>query len=429
MSRRNATDHTKKGLISKSKVSNVPVNPDNIYLDVIITNVLGNRTPAVPIEYTENRTNAIVDNAGNYCLSVVRFSLESQTLPVFIPTIQPNQGNRDLTIYSVTLKITPPAPNTTTFVSQQPIIWEPQNLNAIVPPPPNATGTGFQATFNDYYYGYNFDWFAVLVQKALYNAQIDLENQITAAAVAPNPLTGIIPPTISFDPTTLSFVLTANQSVYSNNVINSVITPNAEACEMYFNTSLYELLSTFPSQNYGTTSNITDGANFRITFLDFGGTSLINVPTIGTPQQVCIQVFQEFSTINNITPVSGIVFTSSQLPIVPNQLSAPQILSEGQNIQALSGNNSNFGLILTDLESGDLVYKPTLQYTPTAEYRRISLQSTQPISNIQISCFWRTKLGQLVPLTLASGASCTIKLLFTKVKAIYGDAYPDADVD
>ena len=71
------------------------------------------------------------------------------------------------------------------------------------------------------------------------------------------------------------------------------------------------------------------------------------------------------------------------------------------------------------LESGDLVYKPNLQYNPTAEYRRISMTGSGALTNIQISVFWRTKLGELVPMTLSGGSSCTIKLLFTKVSAIY----------
>ena len=422
MSSNNATDHTKRALISKSRISTVPTEPDNVYLDCLMTNVLGNTVEPIPLNYTENRTNAIVNNASDYCISVVRFSLETQSLPVWIPTIQPNQADPNLTIYSVTLEITPPAPNIVTFTSQQFLIWEPQNVNSQVPPPPSATASGFQANYNNYYYCSNFDWIAVLIEKALFNAQTDLENQITLAGVVPNPLTGIYPPTISFDASTLGFVMSANLDVYANNTAGSVITPKADACELYFNTALYELFSTFPALNFGTNATITNGTNFRITFLDFGGTSLIQVPTIPSalfPAQTNIQVFQEFSTINNITPISGIVFTTSQIPIVANQLSSPQIISEGGQIQALSGNNSNFGLILTDLESGDLVYKPNLLYVPSAEYRRISLQSSQPVSNIQISVFWRNKLGELNPLTLASGASCTIKLLFTKTSAIY----------
>ena len=41
------------------------------------------------------------------------------------------------------------------------------------------------------------------------------------------------------------------------------------------------------------------------------------------------------------------------------------------------------------------------------------------LTNIQISVFLRTKLGELVPMTLSGCSSCTIKLLFTKVSAIY----------
>jgi hypothetical protein len=410
-------------VVNTTKVSNVPTDPDNVYLDVIMTNVLGNLTPAVPINYTENRTNAIVTNTGDYNVSVVRFSLESQTLPVFIPVIQPNQGNRDLTTYQITMKITPVgSPAGTIFTQQQPLIWSPQNLNALPPPPPNATGTGYQATFNDYYYSYNFDWFAIRIQETLEQCITNLDSQLTTAGYTD--LNGIYSPTFVFDPTTLSFVIGAEQSTFSvNQPYPNASTPNPNACQLYFNTQLYNLLSTFPSVNYGTGPNITDGANYRILFHDFVGSNLVLVPTLTSTsqptQQNFIQSFQEFSTINNITPVSGIVFTSSQLPIVPNQLSAPQVISEGSSVQALSGNNANFGLILTDLESGDLVYKPNLQYNPTAEYRRISMTGSGALTNIQISVYWRTKLGELIPMTLAGGSSCTIKLLFTKVSAIY----------
>jgi hypothetical protein len=409
-------------VVSKTRVSNVPEDPDNVYLDVIMTNVLGNTTPYVPINYTENRTNPIVSNTGDYNVSVVRFSLESQTLPVFIPLIEPNQGNTNLTAYQITMKITPVgSPPGTIFTQQQPIIWSPQNVNAQVPPPPNATGTGFQATFNDYYYAYNFDWLAVRIQETLYDCITNLTAQLTTAGYTD--LNGIYSPTFVFDPTSLCFIIGAEQSVFSVNSLSNPSVPNANACQIYFNTQLYNLFSTFPSVNFGTGPTITDGANFRILFHDFVGSNLTLVPTLTSAsqptQQNFIQSFQEFSTINNITPVSGIVFTSSQLPIVPNQLSAPQIISEGNVVQALSGNNANFGLILTDLESGDLVYKPNLQYNPTAEYRRISMTGSGALTNIQISVFWRTKLGELVPMTLSGGSSCTIKLLFTKVSAIY----------
>lgn len=160
---------------------------------------------------------------------------------------------------------------------------------------------------------------------------------------------------------------------------------------------------------------------------NFGGSNQVVYPVNGSltavpPTAVIFtQVFQEYSTIENLTPVSAIVFTTSTIPIVPNQLSSPLIFAEGNILSNTSGNNSNFQLVLTDLESGDLCYKPNLQYSPTAEYRRIALTGSSPLSNIQLSVFWRNKLGNLIPFYLGSGASATVKFLFTKVSAIYGE--------
>ena len=126
------------------------------------------------------------------------------------------------------------------------------------------------------------------------------------------------------------------------------------------------------------------------------------------------QVFQEYSTISNWTPCAGIVFVSNTIPIVPNGLSAPLIFYEGSILNAFSGNNANFAQIITDIETNQNCYKPNLLYAPTAEYRRISMSGTNPLTNIDVSVFWKNKLGELIPLYLPSGGTATLKFLFEK---------------
>ena len=43
----------------------VPINPDNVYYDLVITNVKSETTPPLPIYFNENRTNPIVNNSGD----------------------------------------------------------------------------------------------------------------------------------------------------------------------------------------------------------------------------------------------------------------------------------------------------------------------------------------------------------------------------
>lgn len=120
---------------------------------------------------------------------------------------------------------------------------------------------------------------------------------------------------------------------------------------------------------------------------------------------------QELSTIDTWTPINAIVFTTTSLPIVVNQFSASSSIGE----KPPSGSTSNeFAFIITDIQSNDQGFRPNVLYTPTAEFRRIDLTGNQPIRNIDISIFWRSTTGALIPMVLASGAQASIKLLFEK---------------
>jgi hypothetical protein len=413
--------------INKSKVSKVPTDPDNVYLDLIITNLKATTTPPIPINFNENRNSPVISNSGNYNLSIVRFSLETQTLPVFIPIIQPNQGDEDLTIYSVTLQVKHAG---ITYTQREYINWNSQNSATARPPPPSSNPNGLQSDSTDYYYCFSFTWWSNLILLAFENAYNGLAAQLTAAALVPATYIGIAPPILQFNPDNQTCSLSAPTPFYNTYTTTSPPIVNTASAQIFFNAPLFNLFSSFPAQLKG--FNATLGRTYQILVSDFGGSNVIKYPVTGSTTLVpptasnFTQVFQEYSTIQNWCPVSAIVFTTSTIPVVPNQLSSPLIFAEGNVLSNTSGNNSNFQLVLTDLESGDLCYKPNLQYSPTAEYRRLSMTGTSPLSNIQVSVFWRNKLGNLIPFTLGSGGSATVKMLFTKVSAIYMNEEDDS---
>ena len=404
------------GFTLDTKMSRVPVDPENVYLDIMTTNVLGNRTEPLPIQFNENRTNAILDNAGDYCMSVVRFSLDTQTLPVFIPVINTAGDDPNETVYYVSMEW-----NGITY--NQAIEWIPQNQ--YLSPPPLGQYPTEQSMNQPYYYAYDYQWIAYLVQNALvacmnslkktYDGSPTEPGEPTPIAVDPE-IQDITPPTFVYDPTSQSFIISANKKYFeflsptgSNNPI-----------KLFFNSQLFELFSSFPALNYGMTDQYK---HYQIIFNSSNGANEISVPTVPEDDEIpqtFIQVIQETPTLANLTPVSAIVFTSSMLPILPEQISSPQIFIEGAH--ASTGNNANIGQIITDLESDDGTYKPSIQYTPTAEYRRISLLSSRPLTHIQLSVYWRNRYGDLIPVTLAGGASMTCKILFQKRSSIYNDA-------
>ena len=372
-------------------------NPDKIYYDIQISNVLSQTTLPPAIDFSERRQNAFVACSGDYYFSIVRFQVDTNTLPVLIPEIQPNQADVDLTGYSVTLTYL-------NFEVQKYLRWSPQNV--FLPPPsaPNQTFNKLQDNSTGYYYCYNYTFFCFLVQTALNEAFTDLQ------ALAGAPLATAHAPTFIWNTDTNIAGIYAETAYYDNVPFGAVANP----VSIYFNSPLINLFSSFVAINFGNT-NVTLGKNYLILVGNFNGAQTIYLPTSEIPanQYVATTVFQESSTISSWSPISSIVFSSATLPIVSNQLSAPLIYADGGIVYAQDGNNANFAQIITDFIADDSKYKPNLIYTPT-QLRLVDLYGNQPISQVDIQVFWKSKLGQFYPLLLNSGGACSIKIMFSK---------------
>lgn len=383
-------------------------NPDMVYYDIVATNFQSTSTEEPPLRFQETRTNPIIPNTGDYYLSIVRFNLDTYNLPNFICEIQPQQGNRDLSIYSVTLEyddgVNPPVPS-----NQEYIIWLPQTQNQPLPLPPNQTQSGFQ-DFSPYYYCFQFQYFLALINQAFQNA---LTSLIANTGGGASPIVNAQQPVLTWDITTNKAILQAETAFYDQS--------NPARIKIYFNPPLFSLFNSFPAL-YNGIRGITLGRNYQIGVFDFTGANTILLPTNAPPanQKIFTQMFQEFSTIDLWTPVNSIVFTSNTIPIISNQLSAPLLFNDGRVSTGL-GNNSNFAQIITDMATNQQVFKPNILYSPTAEYRRIDMTGNRPLTDIDINVFWRSKIGVLVPFTLASGASASIKFLFERKDRVVGE--------
>lgn len=119
------------------------------------------------VEYTEVRNSPYLLQPDLYACSIVRFSLTTPTLPIFIPQMsndfQTTDSNLDTyqkTVYSVTLQ----------YGNQTPVRkyvkYIPQTT--LIPPSPN--GNVNEATQNPYYFIYQAAQFVVMVNNALASA-------------------------------------------------------------------------------------------------------------------------------------------------------------------------------------------------------------------------------------------------------------------
>ena len=373
---------------------------DKVYYDITITDYInaGNVPPPF-VTFNESRSNPIIYNPEEYYLSILRFQLDTPYLPIFIPTIVPFSSNPDETIYSVQLNWTNNDGTTTYTSGLVPIIWKPQYIIS-PPPPPSSSTDGIQNNSTNYYYCKSYQWFAELINTAIQTA---LTNLNTAASGDTNyPYTELSgkPPVVLFDPNTALFSILFDTSGFSYDPAKRTAGSN-NPITLIFNAPLYQLFSSFPAVETFPTAN----------------TNLITIQTdnlknISTGTTNIILVTQEYNTIALWSPVSSIVFTSNTLPIVPNQLSSPIIYAEGKQLPF--SNTSNFQQIITDFVSDNGIYKPSIVYEPKAEFRLVELLGNTPLSNLDVSVFWKDRLGRFNPFRLTSGSSATIKLLFTK---------------
>ena len=79
-------------------------SPSHIYYDVQINNFQSTTTESPRLVFSETRNTSFVPKVDDYFLSVVRFQVDTYSLPSFIADIEPYQDDRDLMIHSITLE-------------------------------------------------------------------------------------------------------------------------------------------------------------------------------------------------------------------------------------------------------------------------------------------------------------------------------------
>jgi len=392
-------------------------DPDNIYLDILITNVGSYTTSPPAITFNEARQSPFLRHPEKYEMSIIRFQADTSTLPVFIPVIQPNQSDPNLTIYSITMSFQ--LNSSTPYYEQQTFIeFVPQNTQIPAPVPPSQTSNGLQ-TPSQYYFYYNYQSFIYIIYNAFQKCFNDLNTQ-TGNYLVTN---GAIPPTINWDVDTGKAVLYFQTQYYNTTGSNPSVPLQYNVIKVFFNTPLYYLFNSFVFLNRGDLA--INGKNYQIVIGSFGTVNTITLPITSPTGTVCDVLFQEYSTSPLMTPITSICFTSSLLPIISTQLTAPLLFNNGsivQNTPSTNGTNANFINQITDITLQGDQYIPNILYNPTAQYRFISLSGSSPLNQIDVQVYWKDRLGTFYPVYLQSGGSCTLKIYFRKKRYLIQDS-------
>jgi len=368
----------------------------HVYYDLQITNNDSTGTkPYVPLDFNEIRNSPVLLNPSEYFMSVVRFQVQTPTLPLMIPLVEVGQADPNKLVYSVTLTNTS---GVNYYEAQEFIEFVPQDLSISVP----AAPTLVQNVDSGYYNVYSYNHFIKMVNTTLSNC-FDALNTLVVAGGDTLPTTR--PPFLDWDDTTGIAILNADISGY-----NLGVGGPTNPIKIFFNSPLFTLFSSFEALYYGTA--VTVGKNWQIEVYDKNETN-----TKAYTGYDALQMYQEYPTLGVLAcPIESLVFSTGLIPVAPALIAAPRIYNT-DNSQISTGNNSNFINMLTDFQVGltkGSEYKPSVSYVPASEYRLIDLFGNMPLASIQLSVYWKDNYGNLRKFFLAPGCSANLKIMFRR---------------
>lgn len=121
-----------------------------------------------------------------------------------------------------------------------------------------------------------------------------------------------------------------------------------------------------------------------------------------------------FPCTDTWSPIAAMLI-DTQLPIIPEEQSAPTFASVAFAPSATRDSTSSMTDISLDLTTGCTDWLQKINYTPSAQYRWTTLTGTGPIQNMTFQLYWRARFNnQRYVATLSPGGSVEVKLLFQR---------------
>lgn len=322
--------------------------------------------PDVPAMLFANRSAPILNNATEYEMSIARLDLETQNIPILIPSIK-SGGDINMTNYGFQIR-----KNDNSIFEQT--YLEYVCKNKYFSNLPTSAGAD-----SPYYY--------------IFNIEDVVEMFNTACIACASGFENLNPPIMTYN----------NDNTFSIYFDTQFATDYG----IYFNEPLYNLFRNF---NYKYDFYMLPNPRQLIV------SNALGLKTVTINGNSYIKETQNYNSFCvDWSPVSSIVMTSATLPIVQEEI-IPAI-----NVVSSSSNSSGdiepqITDICLSLENPN-DYNNNITYTATTNYRRISLCSDL-IQDFDIRIYWRSKKGQLYPVMLADGNSVSLKIKFEK-KSIY----------
>ena len=436
--------------------TNYNVDPNHIYYDVqLFNNDTSNNPSSLPLKFEETRTAVVLANPSEYFMSVQRFSIDTTSLPLFIPQVDTNpdtntKGDPDQLIYKIFIYGVGSTPFNIKYIPSDSTLTPPDVLNN-----PDALS-------DPYYFVYTYQKFIDMINRSLIEYFLNFDDGV-GANLCWTPQLVLNRPSGKIDIWFPDYT-TPNSGGQAWN-----IAPYG-GFGLFFNSSLFTLFSSLNSYYVGNSSNNNwpfssslpsddswYGVNPTVSSIDYSTSPPFNSSSVPWnslqadipyprsttytewsnsvvwpfPNQTSNPVYPA-NLVANITnfqfnrsayastpiwnPVKRIVLVSNILPIT-NNLEAPPNIYNSNTALDLPYINNNFSPTISDIEiplvKGNET-KPIVYYTPMAEFKLIDLQSNAPFINISFTAYWVDARGVKHPLLLDSGCGASVKILFRR---------------
>jgi len=390
---------------------------DNIYLNTIFntpevvyyqsTTAAPTGEAPIPMEYTVDKTLAILDKSSDYYASVIRFDIPLNQIPLFIMPIIPADQQ------PVTMPPTPANPNLTPMIIgiQYGTSYFPINLiyypyNNQVPP----VQTGNTQIITPYYYVYTPEVLINMINIALLQAY--------NAAGLNTLFAGVTPPFFYYD----GVIQLINLVVPS--FFTTLTSPATSIPYIFINESTFRYLDSYTYYFYG--YNQVNGVDYIFTLTNVTP----NNPSNSTPPQIypspnqayalpgtsitsppSYYIYREsYSTIQLWSSLRKLIMTTGSIPI--NSESVPGKFNGSVNVSLP---------VLTDFVV-PLEYignaRSVAYYVPTGQYRLIDMTSDTPLQKISIRVYWEDTNGNMYPVYISINQRSSIKIGFFR-KSLY----------
>lgn len=350
---------------------------DNIYVNVLFRQDASSGVEPTIARYDVTKTNPIVNNVSEYYLSVIRFDIPLNAVPIFIFPVTPGSPAGATQPSPCIIGIRTGGVNFPTnliYVPDQsvyPLVAQTDPNDMIITPA---------------YFCYSYTKMLTAINTALATSY--------TAAGAPG---GAGAPYFYWD---------------ADSELVNLVVPNAftaAGATIYFNEELMQFLDGWQTFFFG--YNQAGGRDYEFIL---GTTDNYTAPNPPFPANTRLYP-QDYNTTVFWQAVRKITIGTSGIPIVGEQV---PIYTSGGGQE--SGQTSIFPIVsdfVLNIENAKDA-RSVAYYNPPGQYRLADMKGQRDLRSLDFSLFWEDREGRLFPLTLSTGQSASLKVLIAK-KSLY----------